>query len=280
MAKQYCYNKKGMCILCNKEFIKHSPTHKWCDECKQEKVKCPTCKKMFTRNFPEQKYCSDSCCGRNRTKKPVKKVCPKCGVVFVVKDNSQRKKQKYCSPKCARRGGRKRGKEITCDGCGKMFYCPPNRLTSKNHFCSRPCYSKFQKNKPKEYTWSTKKGKAKTRRAFDSIWRKKALKAADGKCEICDTTKNLNVHHALSRGNYSTRWYLPNSVVLCVKHHMWDRDLSAHGNPIEFAKWILEKRGIQWWEDLKRQKNEIWHNWKTKINEIKEHLEGNREDYL
>ena len=32
---------------------------------------------------------------------------------------------------------------------------------------------------------------------------------------------------------------------------------SAHKTPAEFVEWAIEKRGIQWYEDLKERKNSM-----------------------
>ena len=116
-----------------------------------------------------------------------------------------------------------------------------------------------------------KSGKSLTRK-FDKLWREKVLENANYECEVCGTTTNLNCHHIIGRRNYSTRWYVPNGVVLCAKHHTFDSDFSAHQNPIDFSFWVHKKRGMKWWKDVLNQKNKIWRNWKLNLEEIEEHL--------
>ena len=118
-----------------------------------------------------------------------------------------------------------------------------------------------------------KTGKALTRK-FDKLWRERVLENADYKCEYCGNTEGLNCHHIISRKNYSTRWYAPNGVVLCVNHHMFDNDMSAHGNPIGFSEWIIKHRSRRWWNKVMKQRNQIWRNWKLNLEDIEKHLKG------
>ena len=76
----------------------------------------------------------------------------------------------------------------------------------------------------------------------------------------------------MGRRNFSTRWYIPNGVVLCSKHHTFDSEFSAHQNPVAFAQWVIKYRGQTWWDDIMKQKNEIWRNWKLHLEDIENHL--------
>lgn len=288
LRKQKMYSKTvKTCPVCGKEFHPFTIAQKTCSgdctlklrEQTSPEIECPVCHKVFRKNFIAQKYCSDSCAGKSRTAEKVEKTCPKCGKVFLVPPNSSGAKKKFCSPTCARRGGVKSGKEIPCDLCGKMFYAGPGRLNKKNHFCSNDCRYKFYKDKTRKVTWTRKKGSAKTKRAFDKKSRDKALEVYGQKCEICGTTDHLNVHHVIRRRNFSVRWYVPNLIVLCVKHHMFGSELSAHGNSVAFAKWILEKRGNEWWEQLSKQSQQTI-SWQKSIDKIRSYLDGEIENYV
>lgn len=119
-----------------------------------------------------------------------------------------------------------------------------------------------------------KPGKALTRR-FDKLWRQRVLEAANYQCEVNKKCQGkLSCHHIVGRRNFSTRFYIPNGVCLCDKHHVFDSEFSAHQNPVDFSLWILEKRGRDWWDDLLNQKNKIWRNWRLNLEEIEEHLKG------
>jgi len=121
-----------------------------------------------------------------------------------------------------------------------------------------------------------KPGKALTNR-FDRLWRQRVLEAANYMCEVNDKCSGkLCCHHVAGRKNFSARWYIPNGVVLCDKHHTFDSKFSAHQNPMDFAIWILDKRGKDWWDDVMERKNQIWRKWRTHLEEIEEHLKGGR----
>lgn len=111
-------------------------------------------------------------------------------------------------------------------------------------------------------------------RKFDKLWREAVTKENGAHCEYCGSTYGLNVHHIIGRRNYSTRWYKPNGIVLCSKHHTFDTDFSAHQNPLEFHEWLLNKRGRTWLKDLMERKNQIWRNWKQYLEDIEKHLKG------
>ena len=83
------------------------------------------------------------------------------------------------------------------------------------------------------------KTRAKTR--CDDLWSKVIRK--DGFCEICGTTKNLQAHHVVTRAKLPTRHMLENGVCLCAKHHLFNKDISAHGNSVAFVKWYIEEYG-------------------------------------
>lgn len=111
-------------------------------------------------------------------------------------------------------------------------------------------------------------------RKFDKLWREAAIEKNGAHCEYCGSAYGLNVHHIIGRRNYSTRWYLPNAIVLCSKHHTFDTDFSAHQNPLEFHEWLLKKRGRAWLKDLMERKNQVWRNWKQYLEDIEKHLKG------
>ena len=60
-------------------------------------------------------------------------------------------------------------------------------------------------------------------------------------CRYCWSENNLNAHHIFSRKNYSTRWEISNGICLCVKHHTFNNEFSAHRTPTEFTYWLEER---------------------------------------
>ena len=90
---------------------------------------------------------------------------------------------------------------------------------------------------------------------LDKLWSDEIK--SKGKCEYCGKTTYLNPHHIFSRSNYSVRWDLENGVCLCSGHHTLSSQFSAHKCPMEFAEWIKEKRGIEWFNRLRTKANSV-----------------------
>jgi len=126
----------------------------------------------------------------------------------------------------------------------------------------------------KKTNWRKKCKKAKTERRklrdkLDKLWAIIVRLQAGNKCERSGLTTYLNSHHVFSRSNLSVRWYLPNGVCLNAGWHTLKTE-SAHKSPIEFIEWLKEKRGIEWYEDLRVRANTIR---KWTITEMKELVE-------
>lgn len=98
-----------------------------------------------------------------------------------------------------------------------------------------------------------KKGMGKTAliKKADKLWALAVKKRAKDKCELCPKRKNLNSHHIFSRSNARMRHNLDNGVCLCVSHHVWGQ-FSAHKSPVEFIERMKEKRGAEWYANLRR----------------------------
>ena len=90
---------------------------------------------------------------------------------------------------------------------------------------------------------------------LDKAWADKIKEY--GMCEVCRKTKPLNAHHFYSRSIRVVRWDVDNGFCLCVGCHVFSSKFSAHKTPAEFVEWAIEKRGIQWYEDLKERKNTL-----------------------
>lgn len=76
-----------------------------------------------------------------------------------------------------------------------------------------------------------------------------------GVCEVCGKNKPLNAHHFYSRSIRVVRWDINNGFCLCVGCHVFSSKFSAHKTPAEFVEWAIEKRGDDWYNDLKIKKN-------------------------
>jgi len=94
----------------------------------------------------------------------------------------------------------------------------------------------------------------------------------DNKCAYCGKTVYLNSHHIFSRSNYSTRYDIDNGVTLCASHHILSSSFSAHKTPVEFIEWLKEKRGLEWYQELRRKAKLTCKLKKTDLVNIKNEL--------
>ena len=88
---------------------------------------------------------------------------------------------------------------------------------------------------------------------LDKLWALAVKKRAGMRCEHegCYRT-NLQAHHVKGRRNKTLRHVVSNGVSLCVKHHMW-----AEQNGVDFAIWIINKRGKEWYDSLEMMARQI-----------------------
>ena len=160
-------------------------------------------------------------------------------------------------------------KELTCK-CGKVF-----KIFRRNNLimfrdCKECRYEKQRiknaklalKNRTIKKKATKKKKKLSSYTTFernaDKLWREKIVKLWKNKCALCGQTgKGLNCHHHVGRRNKSTRWYVPNGILLCSGCHTFGIK-SAHQDPEWFREKILVILGKKWLDDLKLQSNKIW----------------------
>ena len=90
--------------------------------------------------------------------------------------------------------------------------------------------------------------KSKTKK-LDKLWSEYIKKRANGRCEMCGSTDYVNAHHIFGRRNFSVRWDVENGILLCAKHHTFDR-FSAHQAPTWFSDWLVEYKSWEWYEEL------------------------------
>ena len=86
---------------------------------------------------------------------------------------------------------------------------------------------------------------------LDDAWSLLVKLVAKNQCEYCGKTSPLNSHHIYSRAKKSTRWSVDNGICLCVGHHTFSSQFSAHLTPTEFTEWVIEKRGREWYDKLR-----------------------------
>jgi len=89
----------------------------------------------------------------------------------------------------------------------------------------------------------------KLKNELDKLWRE-AVRLRDKKCIICQKQDGLDAHHIFSRNRMNTRWDLDNGILLCSSHHTLNSSFSAHKTPRSFFRWLEEKRGEKFVDDL------------------------------
>lgn len=99
-----------------------------------------------------------------------------------------------------------------------------------------------------------KSTKSKLKKKLDKAWSIKIR--SSGECIKCLKTEHLNAHHIIGRRNLTVRWDLDNGVCLCAGCHTFSRD-SAHQNPLEFHKFILELRGEDFIDNLRLKARDV-----------------------
>ena len=92
---------------------------------------------------------------------------------------------------------------------------------------------------------------------LDKEWAKQIRSVGHCEYEGCNKITNLNAHHIYGRGARSTRWELDNGICLCVNHHIFSNEFSAHQTPLDFANWLIKSRGDKWYENLESKHKEI-----------------------
>lgn len=92
---------------------------------------------------------------------------------------------------------------------------------------------------------------------FHEWWREEVYKNAKYKCEVCGKKETLNPHHIITKRNLSTRFYIPNGCCLCSGCHVLNNK-SAHKDGLWFSDFIREKRGEDWYKDLRNQANKTF----------------------
>ena len=82
------------------------------------------------------------------------------------------------------------------------------------------------------------------------------VKERDGfQCVVCGSREKLNSHHLVPREIKLHRWDVDNGITLCISHHKFNRQISAHNNPMSFLVWLQEHRPQQYVTMMFRNKD-------------------------
>jgi 5-methylcytosine-specific restriction endonuclease McrA len=191
---------------------------------KKEK-ECPACHKKFKTLDVRAKYCSIQCSKTGR------------------KNSEDKRRVKYERQNILKFGLRKNIKPVMtfkCKNCGKKFPRYQSQVKKRGAgYCSFDCRVAGRTNeKPKD-------------KQLVDLWAEVVKLYDGGKCAYCGKTSYLNSHHIFSKSNHSTRYEIINGITLCAGHHTLSSVFSAHKTPVEFVEWIKEKRGNEWYEQLR-----------------------------
>ena len=109
-----------------------------------------------------------------------------------------------------------------------------------------------------------KNPKARLRRKADKLWFERLLKP---RCEICNKPSK-QVHHFFSKSAFGhLRYDLDNGISLCNGCHF----KLHHQNPT-IVQDIIEKRGMEWYNNLKKQAHNPPKDYKITIGWYKEEI--------
>lgn len=138
----------------------------------------------------------------------------------------------------------------TCS-CGRKISQPVNSTIWPKRCASCDNALKSKREKKVREVSTKPKGVKVVNRKLDEAWSLVVKIQAGYKCEYCGSERELNSHHIYSRANYSTRWDIENGICLCVSHHTFNNQFSAHRTPIEFTKWLERSKGTDFLSALK-----------------------------
>ena len=84
---------------------------------------------------------------------------------------------------------------------------------------------------------------------LNRLWQE-VIHARDRYCQICYRQDGLAGHHIFTRSRKNTCWDLENGIGLCYSCHCGSSLLSAHKTPRNFFRWLENKKGKKWVNDL------------------------------
>ncbi len=212
----------------------------------KKEIKCDFCGKMLERQRSKIKkndnnFCSKEChnnfmaskkySGKNNPLYNKQKVkCDVCDKEFE-KIPSEINDNNFCSKECFNKFQKKERKTV-CDWCGEIIERMPSQTDRCEHnFCDFECYGKWKsENIIKEKTNFWKGGVTEKGYYYGCNWeeqREKTLKRDGYKCQLCDSKKDLVVHHKRPLRTFDKtkeNWYkkandLDNLITLCRSCH-------------------------------------------------------------
>lgn len=96
--------------------------------------------------------------------------------------------------------------------------------------------------KPKYKKLTAKQGKT----YCDELWATIVKLKGHNRCAVCQSTKQPNAHHLISRSVGVYRYCIDNGLVLCPLHHCFSNELSAHRSPWHLEQWLAINKPLQY----------------------------------
>lgn len=97
------------------------------------------------------------------------------------------------------------------------------------------------------------------KRYCDYLYQRAVKIRDDFRCQKCKkkypkVSRGLNAHHIKTKGSKNSfRYDLSNGLSLCVYHHR----KYAHAERYEFERWLIDRNGQEWWDDLTFRSNQV-----------------------
>ena len=92
-----------------------------------------------------------------------------------------------------------------------------------------------------------KKSKRQLEKQLELRWQYNCKVKDNFRCAICGSKDvKLNCHHIISRHLKLTRWDFQNSILVCPRHHLFDKKISFHGGSLGAIEWLRVNRPEQY----------------------------------
>ena len=205
---------------------------------------CEWCGKEFEAKSERAKYCCGNCKNKHRNdRNKIEKACLECGITFI--DASQNHNLKFCSTSCGSKYTHKNNsiKIVSCKVCGDTFefkgttspkYCRSCRKIERVKITTKSKVKNGKMSADKVGIGSGNGYVGKDSPFFKTgigIYKRLKKESMDElKCEICNSTKFLEVHH---KDHNRENNELDNLILLCKSCHK-----KEHIHRDEFGRFI------------------------------------------
>jgi 5-methylcytosine-specific restriction endonuclease McrA len=115
--------------------------------------------------------------------------------------------------------------DVSCYNCGKEGSVPPSRISGDEYLCSRKCLDEYNSERMEGENNPRYKDGESIASEYDRDWRKvreKAIQRDNNSCCLCESHKNLHVHHLKPVRTFDdpkNAHFLSNAISLCASCH-------------------------------------------------------------